>query len=381
MDWISNMLGFVPVAAFDTFAKGAAQMAFFKVIFEFLDNEIAVFRDDMLGKSLSWVTAVAFVLMALWIFIQGYRIATGRSRESMMLLVMNSMRSLFIVTVAASMALGTSDLYEMFTDKTPREINYLVTGEYTNPTESIDRSLDFMQVAMVGIDAIADENPNNKDDKDRALWLTGIGVAGPSVVGGAILLLYKIALALFVGLAPIFILSLLFEQTKQLFSRWLYYGIGTMFSLAVMSFMTSVAFKMVGAVAAAFAAQYVVAMNSGGAPAEGISSMAMQQGGLGLILTLLLVTVPPMAAQFFQGTMGSFSAYSQFGVTGRPPSDYGRPPQLGGYVQPSTNSEAARSPARNGERPDALSIRAWPSGAPSLASAERDTIRKTRSPE
>jgi type IV secretion system protein VirB6 len=365
------------MAAFDTFAKGAAQMAFFKLVFAFLDNEIAVFRDDMLGKSLAWVTAVAFVLMALWIFIQGYRIATGRSRESMMLLVTTSMRSLFIVTVAASMALGTSDLYEMFTDKTPREINYLVTGKYENPTESIDRSLDFMQIAMVGIDAIADENPNNKEDKDRALWLTGIGIAGPSVVGGAILLLYKIALAMFVGLAPLFILSLLFEQTKQLFSRWLYYGIGTMFSLAVMSFMTSVAFKMVGAVAAAFAAQYIAAMNAGGAPAEGISSMAMQQGGLGMILTLLLVTVPPMAAQFFQGTMGSFSAYSQFGVTGRPASEYARAAQMGGgYTTPSLDPRVMGMPGGGSMSAAVAPPTYGVNPVPASSMAGRDTIKR-----
>lgn len=43
------------------------------------------------------------------------------------------------------------------------------------------------------------------------------------------------------------------------------------------------------------------------------SSMAMQQGGLGLLMTLFLVTVPPMAAAFFQGTVGQFMAYNAFG--------------------------------------------------------------------
>ena len=39
----------------------------------------------------------------------------------------------------------------------------------------------------------------------------------------------------------------------------------------------------------------------------------MQQGGLGLLMTLFLVTVPPMAAAFFQGTVGQFMAYNAFG--------------------------------------------------------------------
>ena len=40
--------------------------------------------------------------------------------------------------------------------------------------------------------------------------------------------------------------------------------------------------------------------------------MAMQQGGIGLLLTLLLVSVPPIAANFFQGALGAASTYNVF---------------------------------------------------------------------
>ena len=38
-----------------------------------------------------------------------------------------------------------------------------------------------------------------------------------------------------------------------------------------------------------------------------------EQGGIGLILTMLIITVPPMAANFFQGTLGNFMHFSAFG--------------------------------------------------------------------
>jgi len=41
-----------------------------------------------------------------------------------------------------------------------------------------------------------------------------------------------------------------------------------------------------------------------------------EQGGIGLILTMLIITVPPMAANFFQGTLGNFMHYSAFGGAG-----------------------------------------------------------------
>src|SRR3546814_7060894 len=125
------------------------------------------------------------------------------------------------------------------------------------------------------------------------------------------LLLNKVAMALFIGLGPMFILCLLFEQTKQLFSKWLFYGIGTMFSLALLSVMVAIALKMVLAVAAAF---WVGKFT--GATTEGINSMALQQGGLGLILTVLIVTAPPMAASFFQGMLGAFTPYTAFSSDG-----------------------------------------------------------------
>lgn len=46
--------------------------------------------------------------------------------------------------------------------------------------------------------------------------------------------------------------------------------------------------------------------------AVGVMSIATQQLGLGLILSTLLITVPPMAGMWFNGVMGSFTPYSAF---------------------------------------------------------------------
>jgi type IV secretion system protein VirB6 len=189
-----------------------------------------------------------------------------------------------------------------------------------------------MQLAMISIDALdVSGDENIESAKSRAQLFTGIGIAGPSLVGGTLLLLNRIMMALFIGLGPIFILCLLFDQTKHLFSKWLFYGIGTMFSLAVLSVMVSISLDIVTAVAAAFWVGNFMGGNT-----EGISSMALQQGGLGLIMTMLIITVPPMAANFFQGTLGSFTQYSAFGG--------GASPQSQRLSQ--SNSAAAQAPSQ-----------------------------------
>jgi type IV secretion system protein VirB6 len=85
----------------------------------------------------------------------------------------------------------------------------------------------------------------------------------------------------------------------------------------------------------------------------------MQQGGIGLLLTVLIVSVPPMAAMFFQGTLGNFLTYSAFatqrgnapGPQGQPPGSYGYQPAL-----PQANERAQSMPVRIGPMGSAPAI-------------------------
>ena len=84
--------------------------------------------------------------------------------------------------------------------------------------------------------------------------------------------------------------------------------------MAVLAAMVSIALDMVIRVSASF---WMTALVNKfplmGASSDGMTSQAMQQGGMGLILTTLILTAPQWAAMFFQGTLGSFMAYSQIG--------------------------------------------------------------------
>jgi len=82
-----------------------------------------------------------------------------------------------------------------------------------------------------------------------------------------------------------------------------------------------------------------------GTGAEGLSSIAMQQGGIGLLLTALIVSVPPMAAMFFQGTLGSFMSYSAFGGGGNGIGPSGQPPGAWSAHR-SAGGDSGHSPSR-----------------------------------
>ncbi|KAF1707044.1 type IV secretion system protein [Pseudoxanthomonas sacheonensis] len=299
--------------------QSVGDFIFFRQIMAYLQNEIHEFGIDLLGRAMQWVSGIALTLLTLWIMIQGYRIVTGQSRESMMALVTNSLRSVLILTAATMMAMFGTDLHQFLNDDVKKEINWVVTGENTTPEDKIDENLAWMQVALSSIDALdVMSDPTLDNQKSRAMWFAGVGAGGPAIVGGTLLLLYEVAMALFVGFGPIFILCLMFDQTKSLFQRWLLYGIGTMFSMAVLSAMVSIALEMVVRVSAAFWGTALVGSLLGSNFSDGMTSQAMQQGGMGMILTLLIVSVPPMAAAFFQGTLGNFMHFSAFSGGGAP---------------------------------------------------------------
>ncbi|MDO0848441.1 type IV secretion system protein [Xanthomonas campestris pv. campestris] len=326
------------------FLSSLGNYAFFSLINDFLRDEIDIFQWTLLQRTSALIGIVSLTVLTLWVMFQGYRIVTGQSREAAMGLVVTALRAALIIGLATSMAEGSSKLYWTLTDGVSQSITQVVTGDSESPYDAIDKNLGLMQIAMMSIDQIQTAGNQQRDDeKTRARWFTGVGMAGPGVVGGSLLLLNKIGMALFVGFGPLFIMCLLFQATKSLFSKWLLYGLGMVFSLSVLSFTVSLATKVIGAVAVAFLVKYAMPGNSG----EGISSMALQQGGLGLVMTTLIVTAPPMAAAFFQGTLGQFTAYSALGQldrAGQSPAA-GRPYEPGA---PATDSGRPDSHARGG---------------------------------
>ncbi|WP_363797297.1 type IV secretion system protein [Lysobacter firmicutimachus] len=323
---------------------------FFRLILKYLRKEINKFGVEMMGNAMEWAGGIALTLLTLWILIQGYRIATGQSRDSMMALVTNSLRATLIVGAATTMAMFGTPVQKFLSEDVKQEIHWVVTGDNTKPEDAIDESLGWMQVAWSSIDMLDVMDDKVLDDqKTRAMWFVGVGAGGPAVTAGISLLLYEIAMALFIGFGPIFILCLLFDQTKQLFSKWLYYGIGTMFSMAVLSAMISISLKMVTKVALAFWGSALAGKLIGLNVTDGMSSQALQQGGLGLILSILIISAPPMAAMFFQGVLGQFSSYNNFAAGaqqsaspggGIPPSQsYSRGYEGGGYQPQMQNRE------------------------------------------
>lgn len=291
----------------------AGDFLFYHLIHEFLSDEIRTFGIQLMGRTMAWIGSIALALLTLWVMLQGYLIAIGQSRESLTSLVNQMLKATLIVSVATAMSIGGTSLYDFLTRDLNAEIHQVVTGRSGSPEQAIDRNLAYMQMAMSGIDALSTEDDQAlAEQKNRAQFFAGLGTAGPAMSAAAMLLLFEVALSLFIGFGPIFIICLLFRATQPLFQKWLFYGIGTLFSMAMLSFVTQLSMRMVSAVAQAFWGARFTEVLTGLNFDEGITSQALQQGGLGLLLTVLIISTPPMAAAFFQGSVGHFMTHNGF---------------------------------------------------------------------
>ena len=306
--------------------NGAADLALFSAIRSYVSTRIDFFLEHTLSGALTIVGGVVLAAFTVWIMIQGFLIVTGRSQDGLKGFLLQSAKAYLIILVATGLAAGQGFSVRTLTEGVMNSVAEVMAGDSDAAKClkadasflgcKVDRNLVVMQGAMnfAGQLDTADD-PILEDKKTRASWFIGVGTGGPAIVAGTMILMYKVAIALFIGLGPIFILCLLFKQTAPLFQKWLYYGIATIFASTLLAVMADICLDLIKNVAGALFVADLFGVDS-----QGLMQAATQQLGLGLMLSTLLITVPPMAGSFFNGVMGGFSNYNAFNAGGAPPA-------------------------------------------------------------
>lgn len=312
---------------------GVADIALYSSIRDYIYARIDYLTEHLLSKNLALALMIASSLLTMWIMIQGFLIVTGRSQENLKSVLFGLGKSYIIILVALGFASQNEFAVRTLTQTLADGVAEVMTGKnevgsaclmHIENKETkmiigckIDQNLTLTQ-GIIGFMNKIDtaESDELKNQMVRAKWFSGVGSAGPGVVSGIMLIMYRIAMSLFIGFGPIFILCLLFRKTAPLFQKWLFYGLSTIFSSVMLAVMADIAMDLTTNVAASlFVTDNLLSTkifkNMGlEEGATGVMSAATQQLGLGLILSTLLITVPPMAGMWFNGVMGNFSPYS-----------------------------------------------------------------------
>jgi type IV secretion system protein VirB6 len=319
-------------------------LAIYALVYTYINSAINDFMTHLMGQMMEFVSGIALLFITIWIMMVGFRVVTGQLREPLMAVVVNMARIAFIVTVATGMSVFGSDIHTLAMDTLPTELNQMFTGSNSTIPDEINKNLTETVFAMGAIDAVQAPpgDVQTVTDKSRASMFAIFGTASPPIAVGTLMLMYNFAIALFVGLGPLFILCLIFNKTKALFEKWLLYGLATLFSLAMLSFISTIVLQVTLRAAIALWSSNAI-NNLIGVSSEGLSTQSLEQGGIGMMLTMLVISVPPMAGNFFAGTLGNFMAYSAFsggGIGGARPGPQGQPAGSYGLAPMSSTAQS-----------------------------------------
>ncbi len=135
---------------------------------------------------------------------------------------------------------------------------------------------------------------------------------------------------------------------------------------------------LVGNLFGGAAAGQFVAKIIGEGGTTGIMETVTQQLGLGLMLSTLLITVPPMAGSWFNGMMTSFSAYSVIGNGNRqevPPHLDGGASQRANY-----NIQNRANDTNDNAKVDTVQQNLWTTGGIRPESTTTDAMKQSGQP-
>ena len=295
-------------------------LGFFILIKTYVEILIMKFGDRGLSALSTVLIPSLMSMVTVWLMFEGYRILNGQSREPLNMFLWRGAKMVVIITVASWIMNNPTGLRDWISEHIKNPIaSVIVGGEYASPEAMVDSSLLLMHLIMGAFGSLQAATSNdNGSALANFIMASGVAQGAPAVVAGALLLLNEIALSLAILTAPAFILCLLYDPTKQYFQGWLKFFLGSLLTMAVLSVMVTIGLKVMLVYAAKVLGEYGVGAAVAGSASQdrpGIAQITIMQGGLGLMMSTLMITAPLLVGNLIGSSLG-FNAYSPFGNGG-----------------------------------------------------------------
>ena len=300
-------------------------LGFFILIKTYVEILIMKFGDRGLSALSTVLIPSLMSMVTVWLMFEGYRILNGQSREPLNMFLWRRAKMVVIITVASWIMNNPTGLRDWISEHIKNPIaSVIVGGEYASPEAMVDSSLLLMHLIMGAFGSLQAATSNDNGSAfSNFIMASGVAQGAPAVVAGALLLLNEIALSLAILTAPAFILCLLYDPTKQYFQGWLKFFLGSLLTMAVLSVMVTIGLKVMLVYATKVLGEYGVGAAVAGSASQdrpGIAQITIMQGGLGLMMSTLMITAPLLVGNLIGSSLG-FNAYSPFGNGGARDSD------------------------------------------------------------
>jgi type IV secretion system protein VirB6 len=228
----------------------------FTPLFAELDRISTVFARDVSSRIIVAITPVLAAGLTVWFIVWGILVMRGAVEQPVREFLGKVIRTTLIVSVALGAGLYQRDIAEVIRT-IPDDLAAAVAGGEAHVRLGAD-PLETGSIQAALIDLAAGQGLLKAEDAfEKGGLMTQQGIAFYTFgvlmllatvimvgVGGALILVAKVMLALLAGLGPLFIAALLFDATKRFFDRWVAmiatYGLVVVLFAAVFTFMLAI---------------------------------------------------------------------------------------------------------------------------------------------
>jgi type IV secretion system protein VirB6 len=259
------------------------------------------------------VAALSTGIVTIWVLWQGFMVISGSSREPFAALLVKTGKLVFILALINLTLTRTNEI-----TATVLSIQDLITQAVVGTNGASVRTMIDINLAIAQtINQMIGSLVGGGQAGVQANQLTNtaglLGQSGPAMVTATLVMLAEISIAFALMLTPLFLLFLFFQTTSSLFWSWAKFLLGVFFSLAALALVSGVVLSITATYGSAVA--LAIFLNAGETGNIDISGSSMRLAALGALMSVLVMSVPPMIMQFFNAGVG-FAAGAMGGMLG-----------------------------------------------------------------
>jgi type IV secretion system protein VirB6 len=158
--------------------------------------------------------------LTLWVCVYGYLIISQKIEAPISDFLFQAFVKTLIVSIALSVGNYQEYIVSVFNDL-PNEFAKLATSNTSNMISAIDGMMNTASQKASEISDNASILESGGITKIIVSWVIGIGSSLIGGIGGASLLITKVAVAILLAIGPLFIVCLLNSWFKNMFTKWL----------------------------------------------------------------------------------------------------------------------------------------------------------------
>lgn len=279
---------------------------FYEDTFSKLNDALTTYIGDVAGNVIGAISGVAYSMLMIYMMLWGWTMLRGMISEPITDGITRIVRLAVIVGIALNVG-RYSTYISTFLWNSPEAMAGIVANGYSNPESNI-QFLDGLMSRLFDLgsayykSAFASLAPFPDLGKLITAFLIWVAAVVATAYAAFLLALSKMALAILLGIGPIFVLLLIFEGTKRFFEAWL----GQALNYVFLVILTAGAIKLMMTIIVKY-----LDVAASGAMASPSLEKALPAIVMCLISALVMMQLPSIAS-----SLGGGVAISTLGAAG-----------------------------------------------------------------